>query len=140
MSRTPIPILLASLALSITGCASSQQQPADSPAAATAAEASAQSSPGSRAATPGAGEDEGDICADQQPTGDPPACPSGCVWDESKHSCMQLRGVIVDQRPLPRPSPLPDDMRPGPKPMPQPQPTPRPMPAPTPQPASQPTL
>ncbi|WP_437969077.1 hypothetical protein WMF04_07180 [Sorangium sp. So ce260] len=124
MSRSQILMILASLALSITACGSGQQQPAESPG--TADGASADTENGSRAAAPDAGED---VCADQQPTGDPPVCPASCVWDESKHRCTQLRGVIVDQRPRPRPSPIPD-MRPMPAPSPRPNTRPVPQPEP----------
>ncbi|WP_437486810.1 hypothetical protein WME75_04575 [Sorangium sp. So ce1014] len=113
MSRSLILMLLSSLALTTAACQSSQPQPADAPAAATPAGAregaTPDTVPASRAQTTAAGEAEEDVCADQQPTGDPPVCPSGCVWDEGKQRCTQLRGVIVDQRPgTLRPLPIPD--------------------------------
>ncbi|AUX26746.1 uncharacterized protein SOCEGT47_073160 [Sorangium cellulosum] len=92
MSRSLILILVSSLAVAAAACQSSQQQPAGAPVTAPPE--------GARAgATPDPAPADDDICADQQPTGDPPECPSGCVWDEAKQRCTQLRGVIVDQRP-----------------------------------------
>lgn len=119
MRRSHILMLLSSLACTIAACTGGHQQPAESPDTApdvAPGGAPPEDAPESRAAAPGDVESEEDVCADQQPTGDPPECPSGCIWDDGKQRCTQLRGVIVDQRPArPRPLPMPD-VRPVPKP------------------------
>ncbi|AUX40096.1 uncharacterized protein SOCE26_014930 [Sorangium cellulosum] len=120
MRHSLILMLLSSLALATAACPSSQQQPAEAPAG-----AATEAAPATREA---ASEDS---CTDKQPTGDPPVCPTGCIWDSGNRKCIQDRGVIVDQRPeLPVRNP---DVSPMPAPTvaPTPAPTMNPTPAPT---------
>ncbi|MGK3998607.1 hypothetical protein [Sorangium sp. So ce1024] len=102
MRRSPIPMLLSSLvlaALAAGGCSSTPPQPAETPTGASSAEAPGNAGPEAVQNTREASAAEEDLCLDQQPTGDPPVCPPGCIWSAQTQKCIQERGVIVDQRP-----------------------------------------
>ncbi|WP_437999655.1 hypothetical protein WMF26_06805 [Sorangium sp. So ce185] len=109
MRRSLIPMLLSSVALAAAACSSTPPQPVETPTGASSAETPRNAGPETVPNTREASEED-DLCSDQQPTGDPPVCPPGCIWSGPKQKCIQDRGVIVDQRPEepvrdPRPAP-----------------------------------
>ncbi|WP_437634688.1 hypothetical protein [Sorangium sp. So ce854] len=134
MRRSLIPMLLSSLALALaalaaTGCSSTPPQPVETPTGASSAETPGNAGPEAVPNTREASDGEEDLCLDQQPTGDPPVCPPGCIWSAPTQKCIQERGVIVDQRPV---EPV-RDPRPAPTSVPKPAPTSVPKPVLTPQ-------
>jgi hypothetical protein len=99
MRRSLILMLLSSLALAAAGCSSTPPQPVETPTGASSAETPRNAGPEAVQNTREASEEE-DLCLDQQPTGDPPVCPPGCIWSGPRQKCIQDRGVIVDQLPV----------------------------------------
>jgi hypothetical protein len=98
MRRSLILMVLSSLALAAAGCSSTPPQPVETPTGASSAETPRNAGPEAVQNTREASEEE-DLCLDQQPTGDPPVCPPGCIWSGPRQKCIQDRGVIVDQLP-----------------------------------------
>ncbi|WP_437759754.1 hypothetical protein [Sorangium sp. So ce1389] len=98
MRRNLILMLLSSLALAAAGCSSTPPQPVETPTGASSAETPRNAGPEAVQNTREASDEE-DLCSGQQPTGDPPVCPPGCIWSGPSQKCIQDRGVIVDQRP-----------------------------------------
>ena len=88
MHRSLIVMLLSSFTLALAACSGpAAQTPPVDPTSATPTDAQP-------APTRGAAADE---CADKQPTGSPPTCPEGCIYDPATSKCKSDRGVIVDQ-------------------------------------------
>ncbi|WP_437731754.1 hypothetical protein [Sorangium sp. So ce1335] len=100
MRRSLILMLLSSLTLAAAGCSSAPPQPVETPTGSPSAETPRNAGPEAVQSTREASEEEEDLCLDQQPTGDPPVCPPGCIWSGPRQKCIQDRGVIVDQRPV----------------------------------------
>lgn len=92
--RRTIVMLLSSFTLALAACGgpAAQTPPAD-PAAAAPTDAPAGAAADAQP-TRGAADDE---CKDKQPTGDPPTCPAGCIYDPASSKCKSDRGVIVDE-------------------------------------------